>query len=314
MSIEALIQAAEYLERREREAEHGYASLVPQHLQIDGPKHLKKYAPSRRVPGSRSTHNELEKNRRAHLRVCLERLREQVPPGPDVSRHTTLGLLTRARDYIRSLEDKDRMNLRYKDQLRRQQRQLSGKLQTGQLDRRRLQLAAGKLRSSDSVSSGVSVSSSGSSSYSTSELSEAADSPDSDIRSAAVAGLRRTPLVARRTMATAMSQEEDLAMQKLYPHMRTSWFGSPGQDASWEETKKIWVIVEVYPLFAAIALGCGICFAHCMRHLFFSPDVFMSKGNRSNAMIDNFKEGAGWQHNPLRQMASLKKDKTDPFR
>jgi len=122
------------------------------------------------------------------LRVCLERLREQVPPGPDVSRHTTLGLLTRARDYIRSLEDKDRMNLRYKDQLRRQQRQLSGKLQTGQLDRRRLQLAAGKLRSSDSVSSGVSVSSSGSSSYSTSELSEAADSPDSDGSESATSG------------------------------------------------------------------------------------------------------------------------------
>jgi len=29
MSIETLLQAAEYLERREREAEHGYASSLP---------------------------------------------------------------------------------------------------------------------------------------------------------------------------------------------------------------------------------------------------------------------------------------------
>uniref|UniRef100_T1JIH2 BHLH domain-containing protein n=1 Tax=Strigamia maritima TaxID=126957 RepID=T1JIH2_STRMM len=29
MSIAALLQAAEYLDRREREAEHGYASTMP---------------------------------------------------------------------------------------------------------------------------------------------------------------------------------------------------------------------------------------------------------------------------------------------
>ncbi|XP_037077797.1 max dimerization protein 1-like [Pollicipes pollicipes] len=162
MSIEALIEAAEYLERREREAEHGYASTVP--LQIDTSRLLnKRHLKTRRGLGSRSTHNELEKNRRAHLRRCLERLRDQVPPGPDASRHTTLGLLTRARDYIRSLEDKDRMNHRCKRQLRRQQRRLASQL----LDRRRPVEPPRQ----------PSISSSG---YSASELSESAESPDSD--------------------------------------------------------------------------------------------------------------------------------------
>ena len=39
--------------------------------------------------------------RRAHLRYCLERLKEIVPLGPDCSRHTTLGLLTKARAFIK---------------------------------------------------------------------------------------------------------------------------------------------------------------------------------------------------------------------
>merc|ERR1711963_895385 len=109
-SIAALLQAAEYLERREREVEHGYASSLPgpfvldesynqtrNHLSIgvnsnSSFKRLK--TPNNKKPqGNRSTHNELEKNRRAHLRNCLEKLKDIVPVGGDSSRHTTLGLL-----------------------------------------------------------------------------------------------------------------------------------------------------------------------------------------------------------------------------
>ncbi len=50
---------------------------------------------------SRSTHNELEKNRRAHLRNCLEKLKDMVPVGTDSTRHTTLGLLNKAKHYIK---------------------------------------------------------------------------------------------------------------------------------------------------------------------------------------------------------------------
>lgn len=39
--------------------------------------------------------------RRAHLRLCLERLKALIPLGPDCSRHTTLGLLNKAKAHIK---------------------------------------------------------------------------------------------------------------------------------------------------------------------------------------------------------------------
>ena len=39
--------------------------------------------------------------RRAHLRHCLEKLKDLVPVGSEASRHTTLGLLTKARGFIK---------------------------------------------------------------------------------------------------------------------------------------------------------------------------------------------------------------------
>nr|XP_006820039.1 PREDICTED: max dimerization protein 1-like isoform X2 [Saccoglossus kowalevskii] len=127
MSIAQLLQAAEYLERRER-AEHGYASPLPLH---DEPS--RKRLKAKKILGnSRSTHNELEKNRRAHLRNCLEGLKEMVPLGPEATRHTTLGLLTKARVFIKNLEDKEKKNQQLKDQLNREHRFLKRRLE--QLD------------------------------------------------------------------------------------------------------------------------------------------------------------------------------------
>merc|ERR1711959_830857 len=136
------------------------------------------------------------------------------------------------------------------------------------------------------------------------------------IRRAALAGLRsaRAAPVAARQMSTSMDKAEELSMQRLYPMYRTSWFGEPDSKGTWDATRKRWVIVEAYPLFAAIGFGCMVCFLHCMRHLFFSPDVFISKGSRGNAMIENFKEGEAWKGNVFRSAGSLKKDPTDAFR
>lgn len=39
--------------------------------------------------------------RRAHLRSSLEKLKELVPVGSENTRHTTLGLLTNAKGFIR---------------------------------------------------------------------------------------------------------------------------------------------------------------------------------------------------------------------
>jgi len=188
MSIAALLQAAEYLDRKERaaEAEHGYAvSSLPPTLMFDpspkdviqqvqqrsapiafhgkfsqnnntvilassapastfsafeepasaslgagrNNKRLAKLSNNKKPQGNRSTHNELEKNRRAHLRHCLEKLKDIVPVRADSSRHTTLGLLKEAKLFIKTLEEKDReVNVR-KDNMLREQRYLKRRLE-----------------------------------------------------------------------------------------------------------------------------------------------------------------------------------------
>ncbi|KAF6031624.1 MXD4 [Bugula neritina] len=62
MNIEQLLRAAEYLDRREREAEHGYASSLPMPEEYDSRK-TKTSPPSKKSLGTRTTHNELEKLR-----------------------------------------------------------------------------------------------------------------------------------------------------------------------------------------------------------------------------------------------------------
>jgi len=125
MNIATLLEAAEFLERRDREAEHGYASQMPM-----PEEHSRRKSKSRKSQGSRSTHNELEKNRRAHLRHCLERLKEMVPLGADATRHTTLGLLTKAKSFIKILEDKERRQQALKEKLNREHRYLRRRLES----------------------------------------------------------------------------------------------------------------------------------------------------------------------------------------
>ncbi|XP_071614936.1 max dimerization protein 3 isoform X1 [Heliangelus exortis] len=118
-SIQVLLQAAEFLERLEpryppgtryppglAEAEHGYASLCP--------------ARSRRTVGS---------DRRAQLRCCLERLKQQVPVGGGPARPTTLSLLHRARLHIQRLEEQELRARKAKDRLRDRQRSLQRRLE-----------------------------------------------------------------------------------------------------------------------------------------------------------------------------------------
>merc|ERR1711874_497227 len=133
MNIETLLQAAEYIERREREAEHGYASTLPTTSQdqiiVSTKNQRLKTSSTKKATGSRSTHNELEKNRRAHLRSCLENLKDLVPVGADSSRHTTLGLLNKAKHFIKNLEERDKKSLSAKELLHREQRYLRRRLE-----------------------------------------------------------------------------------------------------------------------------------------------------------------------------------------
>ncbi|XP_005807227.1 max dimerization protein 4 [Xiphophorus maculatus] len=127
-SLLILLEAAEYLERRDREAEHGYASVLP--YSSDFSRKKSKATPiSRKAQNNRSSHNELEKHRRAKLRLYLEQLKKLVPLGPDSTRHTTLSLLKRAKMHIKKLEEQDRKALNVKEQLQREHRYLKRRLE-----------------------------------------------------------------------------------------------------------------------------------------------------------------------------------------
>lgn len=52
-----------------------------------------------------------------------------VPLGPEASRHTTLGLLTKAKRFIKSLEERERKHGVHKEQLSREQRYLRRRLE-----------------------------------------------------------------------------------------------------------------------------------------------------------------------------------------
>ncbi|KAF7217949.1 max dimerization protein 4 [Nothobranchius furzeri] len=127
-SLLILLEAAEYLERRDREAEHGYASVLPYSNDYSRKK-TKPTTISRKSPNNRSSHNELEKHRRAKLRLYLEQLKKLVPLGPDSTRHTTLSLLKRAKMHIKKLEEQDRKALNVKEQLQREHRYLKRRLE-----------------------------------------------------------------------------------------------------------------------------------------------------------------------------------------
>uniref|UniRef100_A0A8D0GGY3 MAX interactor 1, dimerization protein n=1 Tax=Sphenodon punctatus TaxID=8508 RepID=A0A8D0GGY3_SPHPU len=141
-NVQILLEAASYLEKIEKEnkkCEHGYASTFPStpspRLQ-DGkaPRRLSRARKHSGVGGgastaNRSTHNELEKNRRAHLRLCLERLKVLIPLGPDCTRHTTLGLLNKAKTHIKKLEEAERRSQHQLENLEREQRFLKRRLE-----------------------------------------------------------------------------------------------------------------------------------------------------------------------------------------
>lgn len=73
---------------------------------------------------SRATHNELEKNRRAHLRTCLDSLKLLLPINVEANRNTTLSLLTKARQHVKFLEDQRCKEAAEKAELLRRQRHL----------------------------------------------------------------------------------------------------------------------------------------------------------------------------------------------
>ncbi|KAM9326872.1 max-interacting protein 1 [Gastrophryne carolinensis] len=137
-NVQILLEAARYLDSLERDrkkCEHGYASTYTSEDSCDllplKSRSLKSKRCSNALGSSthRSTHNELEKNRRAHLRLCLERLKELIPLEADSTRHTTLGLLNKAKMHIKKLEDVARKGQHQLEMLEREQRYLKRRLE-----------------------------------------------------------------------------------------------------------------------------------------------------------------------------------------
>ncbi|XP_037127795.1 max-interacting protein 1-like [Syngnathus acus] len=131
-NVQVLLDAAHYIESVDKNSgkcEHGYASTYPAN-DLALPQKHRKFNKNRKLDNihNRSAHNELEKNRRAHLRLCLERLKSLIPLGPECSRHTTLGLLNKAKVHIKKLEEADRRSQHQLDTLEREQRYLQRQL------------------------------------------------------------------------------------------------------------------------------------------------------------------------------------------
>ncbi|XP_056157835.1 max-interacting protein 1-like [Lampris incognitus] len=130
-NVQVLLDAANYIENIEKtngKCEHGYASTYPANETAHHQKQRKHKNKKIDNIHNRSAHNELEKNRRAHLRLCLERLKSLIPLGPDCSRHTTLGLLNKAKVHIKKLEEMERRSRHQLETLEREQRHLQRQL------------------------------------------------------------------------------------------------------------------------------------------------------------------------------------------
>ncbi|TNN57511.1 Max-interacting protein 1 [Liparis tanakae] len=86
INVQRLLEAAEYLERRDRECEHGYASTFPSSPNTDYQRQRKFRNKKFSSNHNRSTHNELEKNSYATRYGCqakgieLQRQRMRAEP------------------------------------------------------------------------------------------------------------------------------------------------------------------------------------------------------------------------------------------
>uniref|UniRef100_A0A8C3EBS4 Max dimerization protein 3 n=1 Tax=Corvus moneduloides TaxID=1196302 RepID=A0A8C3EBS4_CORMO len=127
-SIQVLLQAHRY-PLGLAEAEHGYAAISVGEWMGEWMAAAGGDGAAHRGVFRRSVHNALEKHRRAQLRCCLERLKQQVPLGAGPSRSTTLSLLHRARLHIQRLEEQELRARRAKDRLRDRQRSLQRRLE-----------------------------------------------------------------------------------------------------------------------------------------------------------------------------------------
>ncbi|VDL20583.1 unnamed protein product [Hymenolepis diminuta] len=112
-----LLQAAEKIDRESSKSAYHHSERwetrngSSRHLYDDGATHYSTYSFSsvhrRNAPSTRSTHNELEKSRRAHLRTCMDALKELLVFDSEAPRITTLTVLRKATSTIQQLQQRN---------------------------------------------------------------------------------------------------------------------------------------------------------------------------------------------------------------
>ncbi|KAL5110467.1 Max dimerization protein 1 [Taenia crassiceps] len=112
-----LLQAAQKIDRESKSACHHperweARTGSSRHFYDDGPTHFPSpYSSSsihrRSAPSTRCTHNELEKSRRAHLRTCMDALKELLVFDTEAPRITTLTVLRKATSTIQQLQQRN---------------------------------------------------------------------------------------------------------------------------------------------------------------------------------------------------------------
>lgn len=184
--IDLLLRAAVFIENEKKDTElrdHGYASPRTSFQQRQQRKPKQRTTSWSQSSGGRSLHNELEKNRRANLRSCLERLRDTIPAHGPSAKNTTLQLLKRAKVHIMNLEEQHRSYKEMIARLTEQQRELNEHLRQGSF---RAEPEAFQLRGASGVSDSFGVSAAFlNDSDSSSSPASVSDSDDVDIMGSA---------------------------------------------------------------------------------------------------------------------------------
>lgn len=134
MSLETLLEAAEYVERESNENKpdcgtRGQSSNSPTSPLASTTSDSDSEKANRRPggAGTREIHNRLEKNRRAHLKVCYETLKGEIP-SLDEKKTSNLNILKSALRYIQNLEKRTRQQLKEREDLQKSNLSLRAKL------------------------------------------------------------------------------------------------------------------------------------------------------------------------------------------
>ena len=129
MSLETLAAAASFVESEDSKNRTNTRANSSKSPSISATSDSDSEKAKRRPggAGTREIHNRLEKNRRAHLKVCFETLKKEIPTLED-KRTSNLNILKSALRYIQNLEKKAKEVTKEREDLKKHNLTLREKL------------------------------------------------------------------------------------------------------------------------------------------------------------------------------------------